>query len=142
MLHNAIIMITVVFIPVEIRISVVIFFIFRKTNKSDANWNAKWERDDKANTRSIANLVTDGFSERANEKSPQEHVFDKFISLTGDLGHDLCTRRGFQTTMSHSLWLQSQSLYFCFMTWLHVLPVFYWKQSLWRLHPRYSNKLW
>merc|ERR1712226_1541820 len=70
---------------------------------SDSMDNAKWERDDKANTRSIANLVTDGFSERANEKSPQEHVFDKFISLTGDLGHDLCTRRGFQTATSHSL---------------------------------------
>ena len=41
-----------------------------------------------------------------------------------------------------SLWLLCQSLYFCFMTWLHVLFVFYWKQSLWRLHPRYSNKLW
>ena len=40
------------------------------------------------------------------------------------------------------LWLLCQSLYFCFMTWLHVLSVFYWKQSLWRLHPRYSNKLW
>ena len=53
------------------------------------------------NTRSIANLVTDGFLERAKEKSPQELVSDKFISLTSDL----CTRIGFLTTMTHRLWV-------------------------------------
>ena len=107
----------------------------KKTNKSDANWNAKWERDDKVNTRSIANLVTDGFSEREKEKSPQEPVPIKLASRWRLLDE------------KSEVWVPLEKIliarplkfyYFCFMT-----CILYWKHSLWRdLYPRYYNKVW